>query len=276
MSASAPNSLSYIKSEKISLKAHPSLDEKWLQDRLASDPSLLGLGTDLELLDREFKVPSGGKLDLLFKDREDGTRYAVEAQLGAIDPSHIIRTIEYWLFLKDAPKCVPVLVAEEFLRFSNVVAHFKGPFGLVAIQVQARQIANQVTLALNILFDKEDESAEPADRAYWEKSVPTALPLVDEIFKIAQSIEPGLQPKYNQHYISAAKGGNNFLTFQPQQSAVRLNIRTARTDELDSKVSALGGEFKRGKYRFKLSPENVTTQIVALTDLIQRAYAGWS
>jgi hypothetical protein len=61
-------------------------------------------------------------LDLLFKDSKDGTNYAVEVQLGAIDPSHLIRTIEYWLFLKeDGAKRIPVLVAEDLAgRYSNV------------------------------------------------------------------------------------------------------------------------------------------------------------
>ena len=119
MSTAAANYPPYIRSEKIDLKAHAVLNEKWLQARLAEDPSLLGLGADLKLEGKEHTVPSGGKLDLLFKD-SDSVRYAVEVQLGAIDPSHIIRTIEYWLSLK--PKCVPVLVAENFnVRFKNVV-----------------------------------------------------------------------------------------------------------------------------------------------------------
>jgi hypothetical protein len=274
MSAPGPNSPQYVKSKKVSLKAHPDLHEKWLQDHLAKDPSLLNLGDALTLEGKEVPVRSGGKLDLLFKDSNDGTRYAVEVQLGAIDASHITRTIEYWLFLKDKPKRVPVLVAEDFnVRFSNVVDKFEESFDLIAIQVQALEVAGQITLAFIRRFDSEDEAGKLVSPQDWKQ--PT-LPLVDQIFKIAQAVDSSLALVYNQRYISAAKGGNNFLTFQPQKSFVRLNVRTAQTDELNSKASMLGGEFKRGKYRFKLSPENVTTQIGALTDLIQLAYAGWS
>ena len=36
--------LNYAKHEPISLKSHPEFNEKWLQDRIADDPTILGLG----------------------------------------------------------------------------------------------------------------------------------------------------------------------------------------------------------------------------------------
>jgi hypothetical protein len=54
-------SLKYSKPERIWLKAHPELDERWLQDRIGEDPSLLGLG-DLVLKDRERPQPRAGRL----------------------------------------------------------------------------------------------------------------------------------------------------------------------------------------------------------------------
>jgi hypothetical protein len=77
------------------LKGHPELDERWLQDRMAEDASLLGLG-DLVLKDRERPQPRAGRLDLLLQDAEANKRYEVEVQLGRTDEAHIIRTIEYW------------------------------------------------------------------------------------------------------------------------------------------------------------------------------------
>ena len=38
------------------------LDEKWLQDRIEEDTSLLGLG-DLHVIKRERTQPSGGRID---------------------------------------------------------------------------------------------------------------------------------------------------------------------------------------------------------------------
>ena len=77
----------------VSLKNHALIDERWLQKRLDEKPELLGLG-DLVVRDLERRQPSGGRLDLLLEDVEQGTRYEVEIQLGAMDESHIIRTIE--------------------------------------------------------------------------------------------------------------------------------------------------------------------------------------
>jgi hypothetical protein len=42
--------LKYVKPEKILLKGHPELNERWVQERIAEDPSLLCLG-DLVLKD---------------------------------------------------------------------------------------------------------------------------------------------------------------------------------------------------------------------------------
>src|SRR5262245_21600112 len=71
------------------------LDERWLQQRIAEDTSLLGLG-EVRLIQRERIQPSGGRIDFLLSDAETDTRYEVEVMLGTLDESHIIRTLEYW------------------------------------------------------------------------------------------------------------------------------------------------------------------------------------
>src|SRR5437879_1439906 len=71
------------------------LDESWLQEQIVQDPSLLGLG-DLRLIQRERMQPAGGRIDFIMADPEDETRFEIEIMLGAVDESHIIRTIEYW------------------------------------------------------------------------------------------------------------------------------------------------------------------------------------
>ena len=85
----------YTRHQRIWLKDHPQLNETWLQDRIADDPSLLGLG-ELIVKDRERIQPRAGRLDLLLQDPETAKRYEVEIQLGKTDEAHIIRTIEYW------------------------------------------------------------------------------------------------------------------------------------------------------------------------------------
>ena len=73
------------------------LDECWLQTQIAQDTSLLGFG-ELDLLRKEKRQPAGGRIDFLMADPNPKakTRYEIEVMLGKLDPSHIIRTIEYW------------------------------------------------------------------------------------------------------------------------------------------------------------------------------------
>ena len=133
------STLKYTKPERIILKGHQELNERWVQERIAEDPSLLGLG-DLILKDKERIHPQGGRLDILCQDAESNRRYEIEIQLGKSDESHIIRTIEYWdIERKRYPQYehTAVLVAEEITgRFLNVISLFNGFIPLVAIQMQ--------------------------------------------------------------------------------------------------------------------------------------------
>ena len=59
----------FLKAERISLKSHPRLDEKWIQKLIENDPSILGLG-DVYLRDKEHIQPNAGRLDLLLQDTD--------------------------------------------------------------------------------------------------------------------------------------------------------------------------------------------------------------
>lgn len=67
---------SYVKPERLWLKAHPEFTEKWVQKLIAEDPPVLGLG-DLILRAQERAQPRAGRLDLLLQDRETKRRYEV-------------------------------------------------------------------------------------------------------------------------------------------------------------------------------------------------------
>src|SRR4051794_21253105 len=113
-------------------------DEVWLQDQIVNDPSILGLG-ELEVVKREKIQSSGGRLDVLLEDTDDGSMYEVEVMLGATDETHIIRTIEYWDLEKrrwPQRKHTAVLVAEKITRrFFNVIQLLSLSIPVVAIQV---------------------------------------------------------------------------------------------------------------------------------------------
>src|SRR6266487_6012403 len=147
----------YLKPEKINLRGHPELSEKWVQQRIAEDPTLLGLG-ELVLKDKERIQPRAGRLDLLFQDVESTRRYEVEIQLGSTDETHIIRTIEYWdIERKRYPQYdhTAVIVAEDITsRFLNVIGLFNGFIPLVAIQLNAIRLGEQVSLVCTTVMDE--------------------------------------------------------------------------------------------------------------------------
>ena len=185
--------LTYVKPEKIWLKDHPELNERWVQDRIAEDPSLLGLG-DLVLKDKERIQPRAGRLDLLLQDPDANKRYEVEVQLGKSDEAHIIRTIEYRdIERKRYPQYdhTAVIVAEDITtRFLNVIALFNGSIPLVAIQMNAVKLGEHVSLVCSTvlgevrlgLVDEDEEVQEVTDRAYWEKrGSKITLGLADEL-----------------------------------------------------------------------------------------------
>lgn len=87
--------MKHIKPETISIRQHREINEKWVQQIIADDPLIIGLG-DVVLRDKERSQPRAGRLDILLQDPDTSKRYEVEVQLGATDESHIIRTIEYW------------------------------------------------------------------------------------------------------------------------------------------------------------------------------------
>ena len=88
------NELSKIK--KLSIR-EAGFDEYWLQTQIFENPELLGLGESLMSIEREKRQSSGGKLDILMQDPDDNNSlYEIEIMLGETDPSHIIRTLEYW------------------------------------------------------------------------------------------------------------------------------------------------------------------------------------
>lgn len=74
--------LKYFTLDQITIKNHPELDEGWVQERIAEDPSILGLG-DLILKDKERRQPRAGRLDLLLQHPEESKRYGGRGPVGS-------------------------------------------------------------------------------------------------------------------------------------------------------------------------------------------------
>ena len=168
----------YLRSEPINLKSHPTFNERWLQDLIENDPSILGLG-DLFLRDKERRQPRAGRLDLLLEDTETQRRYEVEIQLGATDESHIIRTIEYWdIEKKRYPQydhCA-VIVAEDITsRFLNVISLFNGTLPLIALQMQALEVGENMTVVFTKVMDELERGLADDDEGMPRPHRPTGL-----------------------------------------------------------------------------------------------------
>ena len=282
----------YTPHERISLKNHPEFNERWVQDLIANDASILGLG-ELVVRDREKVQPRGGRLDLLLQDPETKRRYEIELQLGSTDESHIIRTIEYWdIERKRYPQydhCA-VLIAEDITsRFLNVVSLFNGTIPLIAIQMQALRIGDSVTLVFTTVMDElsrgyidEDEDAEaaPTDRGYWEKRGSKAtLGVADELLTVLKEMDPSLEFKYNKFYIGLSKDGQpyNFVTFRPKKNQLNFELKLPQSDELDAKIEQAGIETleynKRwGLYRLRLTKDDMKSKGAVVKELARTAY----
>lgn len=283
--------MEFTKFKAISIKSHPELNEKWVQDRIAEDPSILGLG-DILLKDRERSQPHAGRLDLLLQDADSMRRYEVEIQLGATDESHIIRTIEYWdIERKRYPQYehTAVIVAEDITsRFLNVINLFNGMIPLVAIQMRALSTGNQIGLVFSVVVDQlslglvdEDEGGqEPTDRAYWEsRGSKKTVAIVDELLEIAQIYDPSLELKYNKFYIGLAKDGQprNFVIFRPKKGFTRFEPRLNNSPETQDRLETAGLDVmdydsRWGRYRIRLQPGGIEKNKQILTDVVAEAY----
>lgn len=254
-----------VSAEKIYLKNNPEIKEDNIQQFIFDNPQVLGLG-DLTPIRREKTQPAGGRLDILMADDND-TRYEIEIQLGATDPSHIIRTIEYW---DNERKRYPqydhcaVIVAEEITgRFMNVIQLFNGSIPLIALQMQATKIGDDIQLSFVKVLDRitlgtdDEEENEPTDRNFWEKKS-NVLKYVDHIFKDVSAYAPGFELKYNKFYIGLTKNGStsNFISFRPKKRFIYLFTKCANAENRQEELENSGLDWtyapRNRAYRIKI------------------------
>lgn len=243
--------LKYCKSEKVSLRDH-EYDEKWLQSRIEEDPSLLGLGDDLIIIQRERKQSSGGRIDFLLNAPELETMYEVEIQLGPTDESHIIRTIEYWDIERrrfPSKDHKAVIVAEEITnRFFNVISLMNRSIPIIAIQLNATKVEDKILLNFTKVLDtyeepedEEDLGGEAVDRPYWEnRSNSKSIGLMDALVETTKEVYPDIRITYNKHHIALGTQRKNFAWFHPRkrEGYCQFNIRVGKNN-IDKTKEAL-------------------------------------
>ncbi|MCH8807586.1 MAG: hypothetical protein IH986_16080 [Planctomycetes bacterium] len=283
-----------MKLQTISLRRSDHLNEKWVQEQIADDPSILGLG-DLVLKDKERAQLAGGRLDLLLQDPETLKRYEVEIQLGATDESHLIRTIEYWDIEKrryPQYEHAAVIVAEEITsRFLNVIQLFNGHIPLVALKMTTYKIDEEYALTFVKVLDElsfglvdEDEVvSEPTDRAFWEKrGSKNTLQSTDRLLAIIQEIEHGASLNYTKHYIGLKVAGSamNFVAFTPRKAHVIMTFRIPQTQETDEELAAaefdtLSYDSQWKQYRLRIGSELEENEKQLIRKLAKQAHEGY-
>jgi len=263
------------------------LDESWLQKQIAEDTSLLGLG-DLELLKREKSQRSGGRIDFLMVDPDDGTRYVIEVMLGVVDESHIIRTIEYWDVERQRYPNLnhrAVIVAEVITaRFFNVIRLLNHAVPIIAIQLSAFRLGDEIVLQFTCVLDADEFSAEPeeeeiaeqVDRAYWQrKANPESLALVDAIRGLIPTTKGEPRITYNKHHIALGTTGYNFCWFNPRKtiahSHMNVKVGTENRPEITKKLENVGIEaenHRRDSIRLHLTNKDIQENRAVISEVI--------
>jgi hypothetical protein len=273
----------HVRTESASLR-DLGLDERWLQERINEDPSILGLG-DLTVIERERPQPSGGRIDFILADPEQGIRFEVEVMLGRVDESHIIRAIEYWDVERTRFPNIEhraVIVAEEITnRFFNVISILNRAVPIVAIQLNAHRFGEQFfvtftkVLDLADLFGGEEETAgEKVDRGYWEeRSNPASMSVVDALVKMI----PG-QPRvtYNKTHIALGTSGRNFAWLHARKNASHCHMHLLMNGEERTEwirkleEAGISAGTRGNNMKVVLSKEDVTRHNQLVRDLIAR------
>lgn len=284
-----------MKLQSISIKRTDHLDEKWVQQQIADDPALLGIG-DLVVRDKERVQPHAGRLDLLLQDPESLKRFEVEIQLGETDESHIIRTIEYWdIERKRYPQyehCAVIVAEDITARFLNVIQLFNGAIPLIALKMTAYKIGEEYALTFVKVLDEltyglvdDDEPiAEPTDRSFWETSRGTkkTVALADSLLKLVNKVEPRAILKYNKHYIGLDVGGSpmNFVSFMPRRAHLIFTLKLPQSKEVDELIADAGFETltyesQWRQYRIRIDGEITDKQTDTLVQLMRKAREGF-
>ncbi len=283
--------MNYINLDVVNLKNHSQINESWVQNVIAKNPHLLGLG-ELELIQRERRQPRAGRLDFLFKDINSNRIYEIELQLGKSDESHIIRTIEYWdLERKRYPQYdhVAVIIAEDITsRFLNVISLFNGNIPIIALQMSAIQINDQLGLHFIKVLDESllkeiDEDIETVqettDRSYWEcRASKETVECASTIVKLIQKLDEGYNLKYNKAYIGLEKGGisNNFIFFKPTKKIINAMFKIPSDIEIEQKLDEedLDYSYNSGNnsYTVKLAKEETHEHEEIISLLVKKAY----
>lgn len=211
-------------------------DEYWLQDIIYANPEKLGLG-NLIAIRKEKTQSNGGRLDILLKDTADNTMYEVEVMLGETDPSHIIRSIEYWDNEKrkyPQRQHFAVLIAESFdRRYFNVIQLLSLTVPMIAIQADLLEVGSEKILNFTKILDvyveqEEEEESKQVTETTWSEKAEWTLETAKKHLEILSEIEKNIELKFTQSYVSIVINGRNYYMYDKRtkpNSVVWFNVK---------------------------------------------------
>jgi hypothetical protein len=280
-------------SESFSLKAHPEFDERWLEKQIKEHPEILELGR-AQVVRSQVQQKGGGIVDLLLKDEDDEVFYTVELMLGAVDASHIVRTIDY--FLREQTRSetegwthVAVLVAEDVRRsrFLSVVDYLSKKMPLIAIELSALRVGDRITLKSWRVFDGTQEregtieQEEDYTREYWLKKSSTAsVELVERFLPILQNFAKDVHLTYRKYFMGIAVGNRteNFVYFSPKRQFIRVSAPQISTAaEWNKRIEAAGLKLLEGGegVSFRVFPQQFEQHRDLFVELFGQSYKEW-
>lgn len=244
-------------------------------------------------------LPKAGRLDLILHDDQLNRRYEVELMLGATDPSHIIRCIEYWDVERrryPAYDHVAVLVAEDITsRFLNVMALLAGSIPLIALQISALKVDDKIVLHFTRVLDQtklrsDDEyelgeraggAATEKDRAWWEqRRKPSLLAICDELLKMVEEISR--QPhrmRYRMKFIDLVsdRDGSRRVWCTPKENVVHVGAYVTQPEGWVKRFeeAGLSAALRRGNkaVRTIVTEEEFKEQKPLLREFVREAIA---
>jgi len=286
----------YTPHQKVVLRKHQTLNEAWLHDRICDDPSILGLG-DVRVLARERPLTGGGRLDMLLLDDENGRRYEVEVQLGATDPSHIIRAIEYWDLERrryPAYEHIAVIIAEDITsRFLNVMALMSGSIPMVAIQLDVLHVGEHLLLNFVQVLDltelrsddveDEEVGGGNVERSYWEsRSGKALMKICDDLFGLVRKhAKSPTELNYLRGYMGLRSNGvvRNviYMSPKPTKNYVNVGFRVEDAAEWKEKFEEAGVPVqskRKTRFGIKLTTEDYAAHAELIDEAVKAAVEG--
>ncbi len=288
--------LKYYKAKKIFLKSL-NLSEIWLQEKISEDPNILGLG-NLELIRKERKQSSGGRIDFLFRNADTDTFYEVEVQLGKTDESHIIRTIEYWDIERRKNPSYDhraVIIAEDITnRFFNVVYLMNRSIPIIAIQLNSLIVEDKIildfTTVLDIYEEQDNEidllNDETVSEESWIRKVGSnSMEIAKSLIQMAKEIDNDIKHKFTIYRIPIETSKGQCIWIRPRVNdfnRVTIKVNESKAESVKSQLERLGIFMKMKDYSgfvkidFNLTKDQLDQHKDFIRNIFQQTLASFS